>query len=230
MRESSRISLHDIAMVLSHLADRVAADRGPGLDPIVTSSMRRAVDELRRHVPGLAEPLDPGAARAHRLAGDAALKDARYREALSHALAGLAFSPHDPNLYYLAASTCFELGAPRDAIELLQHALWIHPGHPLARLDLESLAAYTEGISPWLLGADPLETWEPVAWESDGTMRFELADSDEGLPQPPWDEGSRALGEDEPDKPARSIVGLMVRAGANLEAELMARATAWAAQ
>ena len=207
MREPSRISLHDIAVVLSHLADRVGADPGPGLDPIVTSSLRRAVDELRRHIPGLVEPIDPVAARAHRIAGDGALQDGRHREALAHALAGLAYSPHDPNLHYLAASTCFELGAPRDAIELLQHVLWIHPGHPQARIDLESLAAYTEGISPWLLGSDPLEAWEPVAWESDGTLRFELVDPDEGLPPAPWDEVSRALGEDEPDEESGEDLG-----------------------
>lgn len=202
MRESSRISLHDIAVVLSHLADRVAADRAPGLDPIVTASLRRAIEELRRHIPGLVEPLDPETARGHRIAGDAALRDGRHREALAHALAGLAYSPHDPNLHYLAASSCFELGAPRDAIELLQHVLWIHPGHPQARLDLESLAAYTEGISPWLVGSDPLEAWEPVSWENDGTVRFELVDPDEGLPAAPWDEVSRALGEDDPDEDA----------------------------
>jgi tetratricopeptide (TPR) repeat protein len=199
VRESSRVSLHDIAVVLSHLAERVSSDTATGLDPIVSASLRRAIDELRRHIPGLSPPLDPDAARAHREAGNDAFAYGRYREALSHALAGLAFSPHEPNLHYLAATACFELGAARDAIELLQHVLWIHPGHPQARLDLESLAAYTEGISPWRVGADPLETWEPVEWESDGTIRFELVDPDEGLPQPPWDEVSRALGEDEPE-------------------------------
>ncbi|MFI5372702.1 MAG: hypothetical protein ACHQ52_14185 [Candidatus Eisenbacteria bacterium] len=199
MGEPSRINLHDIAVVLSHLAERVAADPGPGLDPVVTASLRRAIDELRRHVPGLYEPLDAEAARAHRIAGESALRDGRHRESLAHALAGLAYAPHDPNLHYLAASSCFELGAARDAIELLQHVLWIHPGHPQARLDLESLAAYTEGLSPWLVTSDPLEAWEPVEWDNDGTLHFELVDPDEGLPPAPWDEVPRALGEDDLD-------------------------------
>jgi hypothetical protein len=197
--EPGRVSLHDIAVVLSHLADRVAADPGPGLDPVVTSSLRRAIDELRRHIPGLYDPLDASAARGCRVAGDHALRDGRFRESLAHALAGMAYAPHDPNLHYLAAASCFELGASRDAIELLQHVLWIHPGHPQARQDLESLSAYTEGLSPWLLAPDPLDAWEPVAWEGDGTMRFELVDPDEGLPLAPWDEVTRALGEDEPE-------------------------------
>ena len=64
---------------------------------------------------------------------------------LRRALRGLACAPHDPQLFYLSASACFELGAVEDALRLLYHTLWIHPGHRLARTDLEALTAFLDG-------------------------------------------------------------------------------------
>ena len=85
---------------------------------------------------------------------------------------------------------------------MLHHTLWINPGHSEARLDLESLSAYTEGLSPWLVSGEALEDWETVSWdERPGTLRFELLEPDEGLvpelDEASWDEVTRALGEEE---------------------------------
>ena len=43
---------------------------------------------------------------------------------------------------YLAASACFEFGSVEDAVRLLRHTLWIHPGHRHARRDLSALNLY----------------------------------------------------------------------------------------
>jgi hypothetical protein len=48
-------------------------------------------------------------------------------------------------LWYVAASACFELGGVEDALRLLYHTLWIHPGHRAARDDLQALTAFFEG-------------------------------------------------------------------------------------
>ena len=59
-------------------------------------------------------------------------------------LRGLSFAPHHPGLFFVIASACFEFGAVEDAIRLLRHTLWIHPGHTAARRDLESLNSYLQ--------------------------------------------------------------------------------------
>jgi hypothetical protein len=136
----------EIAVVLSHLAQRVAADPGPGpgLDPIIAPSLERAVIELQRHIPGLEEAPDAEAARAFALSAADALTQGRDQEALARALRGLACAPQDPSLHYLAGSACFELGAVETALRLIAHALWVNPGHVEARRDLDALDAFRD--------------------------------------------------------------------------------------
>jgi hypothetical protein len=185
MSESSRPELPEIAVVLVHLADRVSADPGPGLDPIVCASLRRAVVELQRFIPGLEPPPDAMAAHAMSIAAAAALEDGEARKALSTALRGLSFAPHDPELHYLAGSACFELGAVPDALVLLGHVLWIHPGHPSAKRDLESLSLVA-GPAPAAGASAPPPRSSSSAFAGDAPqLRFEL-----------WDDGYDALEDD----------------------------------
>lgn len=166
---SSRPTLDEIAVVFAHLADRVAAERARSLDPVIRLSIARALAELKRHIPGLYTPPDAGAAAALASASADALRRGRLRAALARALRGLSFSPHHPELHYLAASACLQFGAAEEAVRLLQHALWIHPGYLPARQDLESLAAFHEEAPP--AASDP-GAGQP------STSRFELLDEE----------------------------------------------------
>ena len=135
----------DITLALSRLADRVADSDVAGVEPYVSFTLRRALAELELHIPGLEAPPDIEAAEHFSRSAEGALSEGEDREALSTALRGLSCAPHHPQLCYLAASACFELGAVEDAMRLLYHTLWIHPGHRNARTDLEALTAFLEG-------------------------------------------------------------------------------------
>ena len=172
--ESSRPSLDEIAVVFAHLADRVAAERARTLDPIVRLSMGRALIELKRHIPGLYTPPDVGAALALASASADALRRGKLRAGLARALRGLSFAPHHPELHYLAASACLQLGAAEEAVRLLQHALWIHPGYEPARRDLEALSAFNEDAGE--AGAAGA-AGDPDAGQQSAS-RFEMADED----------------------------------------------------
>lgn len=138
---------------MERVADRVAASDESRLDPFVSVSLRRACEELRRFIPGLDTPPDAESARYLARGAMASLDEGDAREALARALRGLANSPHHPTLFYAAASACFEFGAVEEAIRLLQHTLWIHPGHVAARRDFEALSAYQR--EQWASGENP---------------------------------------------------------------------------
>jgi hypothetical protein len=208
LSKPARPSIGEITLVLSHIADRVADDPSPRLDPILGSSLRRALEELQRFVPGLDAAPDPEAARFFRRAAEAAFHDGLHRDALARALRGLSFAPHDPNLHYLAASACFEMGAVHEAVLLLSHALWIHPGHPEARRDLLTFAA-PDDATAWGAAAPPpegdsLEGWEDMSAQSE--LRFEMLDANEG-PNPelndPERRDAKAAGRAKPAKSAK---------------------------
>ena len=184
--------LEDLLVALEHLADRVQQSQGPRLDPFVTSTLRRVEESLRRYVPGLDLPPDPDAARFLARAAFAALEDNDAREAMARALRGLSFAPHHPGLFYVVASACFEFGAVEDAIRLLRHTLWIHPGHAAARHDLEALVAYRDGKSR---DGVELPDWasEPPGgpelafdFADDPLPPHDVFDDEQSLP---WDEG-----------------------------------------
>ncbi len=137
-------TLEEITVVLAQLAKRLTSDPGPGVDPILLLSLGRALDELKAHIPGLETPPDAEQATALGEAAREALARGKWLLALARALRGLSFSPHDPELHFVAGMACFELGAATEAIALLQHALWINPAHPEARRDLEALSAFCE--------------------------------------------------------------------------------------
>jgi hypothetical protein len=183
--QRSRPTLRDLTVVLSHLADRVSSDTTVALDPIVTVSLQRALRELRQFIPGLDAPPDPHAARFFAGGARSALESGLYHDTLARALRGLSFAPHEPQLHYLAACACFELGSVREAVNLLLHTLWIHPGHLEARRDLESLSAYhalpPPGRDPAAVEDDSLESWEQVEDRTLGSD-FELVDDDPGVP------------------------------------------------
>ena len=142
MSEPALPNLQDILDAFERLAERVSAYPASRLDPFVSGSMRRACEELRRFIPGLDDPPDADTARFLARAANSALEEGDAREALARSLRGLSFSPHHPGLFFAAATACFEYGAVEDAIRLLRHTLWIHPGHTAARRDLEALNAY----------------------------------------------------------------------------------------
>ena len=142
MSDSTHPSMDEILDALERLSERIASGSGPRLEAFVSLSLRRTCEELRRYIPGLDTPPDADAARFVTRAAHAALEDGDAREALARAVRGLALSPHDPGLFYLAASACFEFGSVEDAVRLLRHTLWIHPGHRHARRDLSALNLY----------------------------------------------------------------------------------------
>jgi hypothetical protein len=112
-------TIDEIRTVLADLARCAATDEDPTLDPVIRAGIRRAVDELERFIPGLDPPADPEGARHMVSAAGNALLAGRPRIALARALRGMSYSPHHPELHYLAASACFELAATREAISLL---------------------------------------------------------------------------------------------------------------
>ena len=199
MSESAHPSLQDILDAFERLAERVAASPSSRLDPFVSVSLRRACEELRRYIPGLETPPDPEAARFLARAAYAAMEDNDAREALARSLRGLSFSPHHPGLYFVAASACFEFGAVEDAIRLLRHTLWIHPGHTAARRDLEALSAYM--ADRWNAPGDMTAADAAAMREFDGIdpeLAFDMAMDDEEPSTSLEDEGEvHPLDEDE---------------------------------
>lgn len=138
-------SLNEIGTALAQLADRVANGQHDTLEPYVSHTLRATVNALEVHIPGLDCPSDTEAARGLLRGAEAALHRGDPRESLVRALRGLSFSPHDPLLWYAVGSACFELGQVEDALRVLCHVLWIHPGHRTARSDLEALTAFFDG-------------------------------------------------------------------------------------
>lgn len=177
MPEPTHPTLEELSMVLAHLADRVSADPDPTLDPIIGSSLRRVLEELQRHVPGLEPPPDAQAARVLANSAMAALQFARDREALARALRGLSFAPHHPELHYLAASACLELGAAQEGVALLMHALWINPGYADARRDLDTLAFLRHRAT----GDDDDDGWERVDGLPETTFDAPDESGDDGI-------------------------------------------------
>ena len=144
MSEAWQPTLTEIALVFSRLADRVAEQEQIVLEPYVEQALRDSVYHLEQQIPGWDPPFDPDAARAMAKASKDSLERGNEREALARSLRGLSFAPHDPSLFYILASACFECGAVELALRLLCHTLWIHPGHAGARADLESLSAFLD--------------------------------------------------------------------------------------
>jgi hypothetical protein len=142
---SSRPSLTDITRSLADLADRVAGSEESPPEPYVSERLRAAVAALQTFIPGLEPAPDLESARGLLRGAELALQRGDGREGLVRALRGLSHAPHHPGLWYVAASASFELGGVEDALRLLYHTLWIHPGHRAARDDLQALTAFFEG-------------------------------------------------------------------------------------
>ncbi len=144
MSASSNPSLCEITRALAVLADRVVASNAVPPEPFVSQTLRVAVNALQGYVPGLDPPPDAEAAQGLLRGAETALHRGDEREAFSRAVRGLSFAPHDPRLWYLAATACFELGGVEDSLRLLYHTLWIHPGYAQARQDLEDITSWLE--------------------------------------------------------------------------------------
>ena len=144
MTDSWQPTIDDITKALIDLADRVSDSNQESLEPYVHQALRDVAFHLELYIPGLEPPPDAEAAEALTRAAQMSLDRGDHRDALSRALRGISFSPHDPALFYLTASACFEYGAVELALRLLYHTLWIHPGHRAARADLESLSAFLD--------------------------------------------------------------------------------------
>lgn len=144
MAESWQPTLSEIALVFSRLADRMGEQEQLVLDPYVEQSIRDAIFHLELQIPGWEPAFDADAARAMRKAAQESLDRGNEREAACRALRGLSFAPHDPGLFYLLGSACFESGSVELALRVLCHTLWINPGHGAARADLEALSAFLD--------------------------------------------------------------------------------------
>ena len=144
MADTWQPSLEDLAQAFLSLADRVEETERVVMEPYVEQQLRDAVFHLELYIPGFDPPFDADAAQALAKAAEAALERGSERDALARALRGLSHAPHDPRLFYVAASACFESGAVELALRLLCHTLWIHPGHRAARADLEALSAFLD--------------------------------------------------------------------------------------
>ncbi|TMQ47987.1 MAG: hypothetical protein E6K73_12805 [Candidatus Eisenbacteria bacterium] len=144
MSEAWQPTLDDITKAFMDLAGRVSNSNGAALDPYVHQALRDVAFHLELYIPGLELPPDGEIAGALARASQAALDRGDCPDSLAHALRGLAHSPHDPGLFYLVASACFEYGAVELAIRMLYHTLWINPGHRAARADFESLSAFLD--------------------------------------------------------------------------------------
>ena len=199
LSESALPSLQDILDALERLSERTAVSPSSRLDPFISASLRRACEELRRFIPGLETPPDADAARFLARAAYAALEDGDSREALSRALRGLSFAPHHPGLFFAAASACFEYGAVEDAIRLLRHTLWIHPGHTAARRDLEALSAYmrerwsapgdfTAEQEAALREAGVFDTEPELTFDFDGERATDVPEDPDGADERPLDD------------------------------------------
>jgi len=189
--ESTHPSMREILEAFERLAERVSSGSSSRLDGFVSLSLRRACEELRRFVPGFDTPPDAEGARYMARAANAALEDGDARETLARAIRGLSLAPHHPGLFYLAASACFEFGAVEDAMRLLRHTLWIHPGHRPARRDLSALNLYLRDRweGPGEMSAD--ESYDAAqAAPAEPDLAFDLAgdEDDESLPPPDTDE------------------------------------------
>jgi len=180
---SQHPSLQDILDAFVKLGERVSASPASRLDPFVSMSLRRACEELRLYIPGLDAPPDPEAARFLARAAYAAMEDNDAREALSRALRGLSFAPHHPGLFFVAATACFEYGAVEDAIRLLRHTLWIHPGHSAARRDMEALSAYMQERwnTPGSLTPDEAAAYEELRAAGPELAFEDLAEQETGF-------------------------------------------------
>lgn len=144
MSESWQPTLTEIALVFARLADRVSEHEQIVLDPYVEQAMRDAMFHLELQIPGWEPPFDADAARAMYKAARESLERGNEREAVGRALRGLSFAPHDPSLFYVLGSACFESGSVELALRVLCHTLWINPGHGGARADLEALSAFLD--------------------------------------------------------------------------------------
>jgi len=198
--DSTQPTLEEILAALERLGDRVASGGSTRLDGFVSLSLRRACEELRRFIPGLDLPPDAEGARFLARAAHAALEDGNAREALANALRGMALAPHHPGMFYLAASACFEYGAVEDAVRLLRHTLWIHPGHRPARRDLSALNLYLRDRweGPGEMSAD--DSYDAVqAAPAEPDLAFDLTSEElDGLLPPVRDDRDRPpLDEDE---------------------------------
>jgi hypothetical protein len=142
---TSHPSITDITRSLVALADRISASDESPPEPYVSERLRAAVKALQAFIPGLEPAPDLETARGMLRGAELALQRGDGREAMARALRGLSHAPHHPGLWYVAASASFELGGVEDALRLLYHTLWIHPGHRAARDDLQALTAFFEG-------------------------------------------------------------------------------------
>ena len=186
MSDSTHPSMAELLDALERLGDRVAGASSSRLDGFVSLSMRRACEELRRFIPGLDAPPDAEAARFLARASHAALEDGDAREALARALRGMSLAPHNPGLTYLAASACFEFGAVEDAVRLLRHTLWLHPGHRPARRDLSALNLYLRDRweGPGEMNAE--ESFDAAqASPADPDLAFDIVGDEFDTPAPP---------------------------------------------
>src|SRR5262245_14890142 len=184
--DSTQPTLDEILAALERLGDRVSTASASRLDGFVSLSLRRACEELRRFIPGLDLPPDAEGARFMARRSPRALEDGSAREPLRRALRGMPLAPHTPGLFYLAASACFEFGAVEDAVRLLRHTLWIHPGHPPARRDLSALNLYLRDRweGPGEMSAD--ESFDAMqAAPAEPDLAFDLAGEEYDFPAPP---------------------------------------------
>ena len=122
------------------LAERAMFSLGPPLDPFIEGMLRICMKDIKsQYAPRPEVSLNSEAAEHHLLSSQRADDAEQYPEALSHALRGLVYSPHSPDLWHAAASAVVGQWRIDLAIEMLEHVLWIDPERESAKEDLAYL-------------------------------------------------------------------------------------------
>jgi len=127
MTDSQYPTVEEVKHRLEELAVRVANSSIP-IDPYVMRTVKRVSEELQLMIPGFEPVADLDTVQICIEEASAALYGENTVGALAKSFDGLAMAPHNPQLWYIVAICCYDLGAPLLSWIAANHALWIHPG------------------------------------------------------------------------------------------------------
>jgi tetratricopeptide (TPR) repeat protein len=130
----------EILLEFKHLADRALCSFDSTLAPFVEGMLRICIRDITNQYALRPEvSLNSEAAEHHLISSQQADVSEKYPEALSHALRGLVYSPHSPDLWHAAADAVIGHGRMDLAAEMLEHVLRIDPARQNAKEDLDYL-------------------------------------------------------------------------------------------
>lgn len=135
------LTISEARAMFRYLAGQVKLTPYYCLEPVYAVQVRAVLTGLRAYIPALEASSDTEYAELHRhlLAGRRAIDFGLEHRALVHAFLGLHVRPFPAALFTLAGSASLTLGGTAAAIQLFEHALWIHPGFTPARDELDTI-------------------------------------------------------------------------------------------